>query len=80
MTINYKRLIADAWRARRDAQGLKPGSMKEARAQLEFIIGATVGVQAATEGEIDLSMMALLVSTGRDCVVEWGSPTTEIAT
>ena len=46
ITTEQKRAIEAQWRSRAQAQGLKKGTVKHARAELDFIMGAAAALHA----------------------------------
>lgn len=72
LSVGYAEAIAQGWKQRREACELKKGSKKERDFQLEYVIGALKGLEAAGVPIVGLQGMALLVSCGRDIVDEYG--------
>lgn len=67
--------LTRAWKKRRDSQGLKPGTVKHARAQLEYFLGAVKLYQITKDDEqaMPFSPMVLtLLSSGTDSYKHWG--------
>lgn len=73
--MNKSRMIAEGWKKRRAACGFKKGTKKERDLQLEYVIGALRGLEAAGINIEGMQSMALLVACGRDVVELYGAQT-----
>lgn len=73
------RKLAQAWKAQREGQGLKPGTQKHAEAQLEFWMGAYAALQIVDPESQFNPMVLMLLSVGRDCVEEFDKESSDAA-
>jgi hypothetical protein len=67
--------LARRWKQRRENMGLKPGTIKHARAQLEFFIGACTMYQIERDDEKATPfspMVMVLMTHGTDSYAQWG--------
>ncbi len=63
--------LAQAWKARREGQGLKPGTQKHAAAQLEFWMGAYTVLSILGPSAPQINEMVLVtLAVCRDWVAE----------